>query len=90
MAKSKSTYVDDQSWRDIRDGMRTDWDVPRKMDDGVVLRCDVYRPIKDGKYGVIMTLGPYGKFLHFNEIYEEQFVRMSEDFTEVPSEPTNN
>ena len=89
MAKKNSTYLDDQSWTDVRDGMRIDWDVPIKMDDGVVLRCDVYRPIKNGKYAVIMTLGPYGKFLHFNEIYEDQFVRMSEDFPEVPSETTN-
>ena len=89
MAKKNYSYLDDQSWTDVRDGMRIDWDVPIKMDDGVVLRCDVYRPIKNGKYAVIMTLGPYGKFLHFNEIYEDQFVRMSEDFPEVPSETTN-
>ena len=90
MAKNKSSYMDDQSWTDVRDGMRIDWDVPIPMDDGVVLRCDVYRPIKKGKYGVIMTLGPYGKFLHFNEIYADQFDRMCEDFPEVPSESTNN
>ena len=29
---------------EIRDGMRIDWDVPIPMDDGVVLRADVYRP----------------------------------------------
>ena len=29
---------------EVRDGMRIDWDVPVEMDDGVVLRCDVYRP----------------------------------------------
>ena len=90
MAKKKSSYMDNQSWSDVRDGMRIDWDVPIKMDDGIVLRCDVYRPIKDGKYAVIMTYGPYGKFLHFNEIYEDQFVRMSADFPEIPSETTNN
>ena len=42
MAKNKSSYMDDQSWTDVRDGMRIDWDVPIPMDDGVVLRCDVY------------------------------------------------
>jgi hypothetical protein len=30
---------------EVRDGMRVDWDVPVKMDDGLVLRADVYRPI---------------------------------------------
>ena len=28
---------------EIRDGMRIDWDMPIKMDDGLVLRCDIYR-----------------------------------------------
>jgi predicted acyl esterase len=49
---------------EIRDGMRIDWDMPITMDDGLVLRCDIYRPIADGKYPVIMTYGPYGKWLH--------------------------
>ncbi len=30
---------------EIRDGMRIDWDVPVEMDDGVVLRADVFRPV---------------------------------------------
>ncbi len=29
---------------EIRDGMRVDWNVPIQMDDGVVLRADVFRP----------------------------------------------
>src|SRR3546814_19141883 len=76
MAKKKAAYMDEQSWTNVRDGMRIDWDVPIEMDDGVVLRCDVYRPIKDGKYPVIMTYGPYGKFLHFDDAYHDQFQRM--------------
>ena len=52
---------------DIRDGMRIDWDMPITMDDGLKLRCDIYRPIADCKYPVIMTLGPYGKWLHFDD-----------------------
>ncbi len=83
MAKKKTQYMDDQAWTDVRDGMRIDWDVPIEMDDGLVLRCDVYRPIKDGKYPVIMTYGPYGKFLHFDDAYHDQYVRMLEDFPEI-------
>ena len=79
-----------QEKSDIRDGMRIDWDVPITMDDGIVLRCDVYRPIEDGKYPVIMTLGPYGKLLHFTEIYADQFQRMGEDFPEIPSGSTKH
>ena len=33
---------------ETRDGMRIDWDVPITMDDGVVLRADVFRPMKEG------------------------------------------
>ncbi|MBT7360609.1 MAG: CocE/NonD family hydrolase [Rhodospirillaceae bacterium] len=83
MAKKKTPYMDDQSRTDVRDGMRIDWDVPIEMDDGIVLRCDVYRPIKNGKYGVIMTYGPYGKLLHFEDAYADQYERMLEDFPEI-------
>ena len=34
---------------EIRDGMRIGWDVPIGMDDGAVLRADVYRPVPEGK-----------------------------------------
>jgi predicted acyl esterase len=35
--------------------------VPIEMDDGIVLRADVYHPIGDGKWPVILTYGPYAK-----------------------------
>ena len=43
---------------EIRDGMRIDWDMPIPMDDGVVLRSDVFRPPGDGKHPVILSYGP--------------------------------
>src|SRR5207248_1368064 len=33
---------------EVRDGMRIDWDVPIAMDDGIVLRADLFRPVEDG------------------------------------------
>ena len=30
---------------EIRDGMRIEWDMPITMDDGLVLRCDIFRPV---------------------------------------------
>jgi len=33
---------------EIPDGMQIDWDMPITMDDGLVLRCDIYRPIRKG------------------------------------------
>ena len=55
---------------EIRDHMRIDWDVPITMDDGLVLRADVFRPVADGKYPAIMSYGPYGKGLAFQEGYK--------------------
>ena len=73
-----------------RDGMRIDWDAPIPMEDGVVLRCDVYRPQDDeGKYPVIMTYGPYGKYLHFEDLYETCWTRMVEEHPDVPAGSTN-
>ena len=74
---------------EIRDGMRIDWDMPIKMEDGLVLRCDIYRPIKQGKYPVILTYGPYGKWLHFADLYKEQWDRMCEIHPDVPTGSTN-
>ncbi len=50
---------------EIRDGMRIDWDVAIKMDDGVILRADVFRPVAEDRYPVIMAHGPYGKGMAF-------------------------
>jgi hypothetical protein len=60
---------------EIRDGMRIDWDVEIAMDDGVVLRADVFRPIAHGHYPVLITHGPYGKGVafydaHFKPVWE--------------------
>jgi predicted acyl esterase len=74
---------------EIRDGMRIDWDMPIRMDDGIVLRCDIYRPVKPGRYAVIMTYGPYGKWLHFDDLYGEQWKRMCEIRPDVPTGSTN-
>ena len=41
----------------VADNMRIDWDVPISMDDGLILRADVYRPLEEGQYPVILTYG---------------------------------
>jgi len=74
---------------EIGDGMRIDWDVPIPMDDGIVLRADVYRPIAAGKYPVIMSCGPYGKWLHFEDLYTDQWQLMCAEHPDVPSGSTN-
>src|SRR2546422_11245689 len=61
---------------ELRDGMRIDWDVPIKMDDGLVLRADVYRPEREGRFPVILSYGPYGKGLAFQDGYPSGWERM--------------
>ena len=75
---------------EVRDGMRIDWDVPIKMDDGLVLRCDVYRPIsEEKKYPVIMNYGPYAKWLHLMDGYPAQWKVMTEKFPETVQGTSN-
>ncbi|MGO8907746.1 MAG: CocE/NonD family hydrolase [Bradyrhizobium sp.] len=56
--------------------MHIDWDVPIKMGDGLVLRADVFRPIADGHYPVILSYGPYAKGLAFQDGYPSAWERM--------------
>ena len=80
---------DGQYRQDIRDRMRIDWDVPIPMEDGVVLRCDVFRPVAEGRYPVIMTHGPYSKWKHFDDLYPQAYRKLHKEFTEVPEGSTN-
>lgn len=66
-----------------RDGMRITWHAPIPMDDGVVLRADVFRPIAEGRYPVILTYGVYGKGLAFQEGYPAQWRKLLQDHPEV-------
>jgi len=45
-------------------------DVAITMDDGLVLRADVYRPKTEKPVPVIMTAGPYGKGVKYQEHYK--------------------
>jgi len=74
---------------EIRDGMRIDWDAPIEMDDGVVLRADVFRPLAEGKYPVILTYGPYAKGLAFQEGYKSAWLRMTKDHPEIAQGSSN-
>jgi predicted acyl esterase len=74
---------------ETRDGMQIDWDMPIKMEDGTILRADIYRPIEEGTYPVILTHGPYGKWLHFEDTYADQWRIMCESHPEVPEGTSN-
>src|SRR5437016_6317992 len=74
---------------EIRDGMRIEWHVPITMDDGIVLRADVYRPIPDGRYPVILSHGVYAKGLSYQEGYPMQWQKMVLDHPEILEGSTN-
>jgi hypothetical protein len=63
--------------------MKIEHDVPIAMDDGIVLRADVFRPDNDGRHAVIMSYGPYGKGLAFQEGYKGSWLRMIAAHPEV-------
>src|SRR5918998_44174 len=58
------------------------------MDDGVVLRADVFRP-EDGSHPVILSYGPYAKGLAFQEGYPNQWERMVSQHPEVEAGSAN-
>ena len=74
---------------ETRDEMLIEWDVPIVMDDDLVVRADVYRPTSEGQYPVILTYGPYAKFLSFQQGYPDQWRIMCELHPSVPAESTN-
>ena len=74
---------------EIRDGMRIDWDVPIAMDDGVVVRADVFRPVADGKYPALVSYGPYGKGLAFQEGYKTAWDIMCRENPDAVAGSTN-
>ncbi len=88
MRRGKKTYqgakrVMESEKSEIRDGMHIDWDMPIKMDDGLVLRADVFRPVEDGKYPVILTYGPYAKGQPFQVGYKASWERLIKAAPEV-------
>src|ERR671919_2139444 len=73
----------------IRDGMRIDWNAPITMDDGLVLCADIFRPISEGRYPVILSYGPYAKGLAFQDGYPNQWRLMTARHPDVAAGSTN-
>jgi len=69
--------------------MLIDWDVAITMDDGLVLRADVFRPVKPGRYPVILSHGPYAKGLAFQDGYPSAWQRMVAEHPDVAYGSTN-
>ena len=78
-----------QTRSETRDGMRIDWDVGITMDDGLVVRADVFRPLREGRYPVILSYGPYAKGLAFQDGYPSAWERMVTKHPDVTAGSTN-
>lgn len=84
-----TSFQHDLPAAEFRDGMKILWDVPIVMDDGVTLRADVFLPSKEGKYPAIMSYGPYGKGLAFQEKYAGAWEQMVQAFPEIERNSSN-
>jgi predicted acyl esterase len=78
-----------QERSEVRDGMRIDWNVPIVMDDDLVLRADIFRPVKDRQYPVILSYGPYAKNLAFQDGYPSAWERMATKHPDVTADSSN-
>src|SRR5215471_11624432 len=87
--QSEGVMASLQQRTEVRDGMRIDFDVPITMDDGVVLRADVFRPLHEGKFPVILSYGPYAKNLAFQDGYPSAWQRMVEKHPDVTAGSSN-
>ena len=78
-----------EQFSEIKDGMQIDWDVSIEMDDGLILRADIFRPISEGQYPVLITYGPYAKGLPFQQGYPSAWDRMAEKHPDVTAGSSN-
>lgn len=68
---------------EIRNGLSVSWNVPIVVRDGTVLRADVFRPADGGRYPVLLSYGPYGKGLAFQDGYPAQWESLVGQYPEV-------
>jgi predicted acyl esterase len=78
-----------ESRSEVADGMRILWDVPVTMEDGVVLRADIFLPLQEGRYPAILSYGPYAKGLAFQEGFKGGWDRLVRNFPEVARGTSN-
>ena len=56
--------------------MQFEQDVPIVVNDGLVLRANVFRPEAPGRYPVVMAHGSYGKDVHFSHAFKPQWDKL--------------
>ncbi|MGA7329196.1 MAG: CocE/NonD family hydrolase [Rhodomicrobium sp.] len=66
-----------------QEGMLIHWDMEIPMDDGLVLKADVFLPTDGGPFPAILTYGPYAKGLAFQDGYPSAWQRMISQHPDV-------
>ena len=74
---------------ETRDGMQIEWDAAIPMDDGIVLRADVFRPAGGGKFPAILNYGPYAKGHAFQDSRTFAWERMIKQKPEAATGTSN-
>ncbi len=69
--------------------MQVDWNVPIAMNDGLVLRADIFRPPGEARFPVILSYGPYAKGLAFQDGYPSAWQRMVAEHPDVARGSSN-
>jgi len=66
-------------------GMIFEHNVAVKMSDGRVIRANIYRPDKPGKFPVLMLMGPYGKDTKYDDVpaYKTSWARIIAKFPDL-------
>ena len=63
--------------------MKVEKNVGIPMRDGLVLRCNVFRPVADGRFPVVMAQGVYGKDIHFEDAFNPQWQKLLEVYPDL-------
>jgi predicted acyl esterase len=72
-----------------RGEMLVEWDAPITVRDGLTLRADVFRPVDDPAAPVLLSYGPYGKGLPFQEGYSSAWHKMVEAYPDTAEGSSN-
>ena len=88
-AAGQTAGFSERGFATTEDGMRIAYDLLVRMDDGLTLSADVFRPDDDGTYPAIVSYGPYAKGLPFPEGYPRQWEKMVADHPTVVAGSTS-
>src|SRR5208283_87166 len=58
-------------------------DISVPVDDGLRLKADIFRPEGSGPVPVVMTLGPYGKGIRYQDGYSDQWQWLSDEHPDL-------